>query len=98
MRYVIKLGRGNGYLCHTGTTNTAVIYKIRGDITERTIDTGILAMDVQASGGIAKPLEGETYKEIFEYGWYDNKDEDLTESLKDYATFKRKCEEATIYL
>ena len=86
MKYVIKLPNRNGYLCHQGT-NRVVIYDNRNDFS--------LAMDASCTKGTPLALEGDTIKQVFEYGWYDNKMsevEEFSNSLSEYKGFTNQRE------
>ena len=81
MRYVLKLPKGKGYLCHQGT-NRVVIYDKLNDYT--------LALDSSYTKGVPLPLKGEVVNEVYGYGWYENRKaemEELRESLQDYKGF-----------
>jgi hypothetical protein len=92
MKYVIKLPKQSGYLCHAGT-NRVVIYD--------SATSYPIGMDVMACNGEREALEGDTFHDVFVSGWYDNKIdeiEDPVESLLEYKGHHRVKEDATVYM
>lgn len=92
MKYVIKLPNKRGYFCHCGT-NRAVIYD--------SATAYPIGFDIACCKGKRMPLEGETLREIFLYGWYDNEIdeiEDPVESLNDFRGLPLGSDEPTVYV
>jgi hypothetical protein len=92
MKYVIKLPKRAGYLCHAGT-NRVVIYDE---------PTGYpIGMDVMACNGERVSLEGDALHDVFVSGWYENNIDEIEcpiKSLHDFKDFFREYDEPTVYL
>ena len=92
MKYVIKLPKGKGYLCHTGT-NRVVIYDE---------PTGYpIGMDVVASGGERMRLEDDVLNDVYIKGWYDNNIDEIEcpiKSLDEFRGYYRGRDTPTMYM
>jgi hypothetical protein len=92
MKYVIKLPKQAGYLCHADTNRVVIYDSARGYP---------IGMDLMACKGERMALEGDTLYNVFVSGWYDNhidEIEDPVESLLEYKGYHQVKEDATVYM